>query len=95
MWTFFCQQKIKTGPGMLYTVGKTFQYRISFNIIYNESGHKNMNNFEYHFFSQSSGKNLNLFKTEIEGQETAYIYHIGPFKLLVKTQHSWRIIFAG
>ena len=37
------------GPGLLYIVGKIFLYRISFNIIYNESGHKNMNNFEYIF----------------------------------------------
>ena len=48
---------------MLYIVGKIFLYGINDNIVYNELDHKNMKNVEY-LFSQSSGKNINLFKTD-------------------------------
>ena len=41
-------------------VGKIFLYRISFTMVYNELGNNNMNNFEYFFLSQSSGKNIFL-----------------------------------
>ena len=41
---------------MLYMVGKILLCTIHFNIVYNESGHKNI---------QSSGKNIDLFKTDI------------------------------
>ena len=51
-------------------VRKIFVYGIRFNIVYNESGHQNMNNFEYLFFHRVKNKNTNLFKTEIEGHET-------------------------
>ena len=34
----------------IYMVGKIFPYGISFNVVYNESGHKNMTNFQYLFF---------------------------------------------
>ena len=64
-----------------YVVGKIFLYGISFNIGYNELGKENMNNFEYLFF-QSSGKNINHFKTEMEEHETAcvviYTYSTTP-----------------
>ena len=48
----FCQNIFETGLGMLYMVGKNFLYRIHLNIVYNESGHKNMNNFDYLFFTE-------------------------------------------
>ena len=57
------------------------------------------------FFSQSSGKNINLFKPEMEGQlkqhrviihTYMYIYQIGAFKFrwLVRMQDNWWVIFA-
>ena len=62
---FFSKNKLKQGIPCLYVVGKIFQYRISFNIIYNESCHKTMKNVKYvTIFSQNSGKNVKLFKTD-------------------------------
>ena len=55
--------------------GKIFLYVISFNIVYNESAHENMKNVEYLFCPQSSGKNINIFKTQMEGQDTALCCH--------------------
>ena len=74
---------------MLYMVRKIFRYGISFNIIYNESGHKNMNT----FFSQSSGKNILILIRDGNSTVWSYthIYQVGPFifRLLVRTQHNW------
>ena len=69
------KKKIATGPGMLYMVGKFFLYGISFNIVSNELGHKNMTNFEDLLFSQHSGKNINLLKTEMEWHQTTLCCH--------------------
>ena len=59
---------------MLYMIGKVFMYGISFSVVYNETGHKNMTNVEY-LFSHSSGKNINLLKTKMEGHEPALCCH--------------------
>ena len=59
---------------MLYMVGKSVRYGIHFNIVYNESGHKNMNNFECFFFHRIQ-KKYQSFKTEMEGHETALCCH--------------------
>ena len=53
---------------MLYMVGKIFLYEISFNIVYNESGHKNMKHFDYFFYTDFREKNL--FEPEMKGYET-------------------------
>ena len=89
-------------PLACYIVGKIFMYRISFNIVYNESAHKNMNISEYLFFHRVQEKNINILKTEMEGHEAAqcchthiYIYQIGPFKLLVRTQHNGELYLLG
>ena len=37
-----------------------------FNIMYNETGYKNVNNFVYFFFTEFSKKNINPFKTEMD-----------------------------
>ena len=49
-------------------------YGISFNIVYNELGKENIKNVEYPF-SQSSGKNINHLKTDLEGHETVLCCH--------------------
>ena len=74
---------METGTGMLYMVGKIFQYGINFIIVCNESGHKHMNKFDY-FFPPCLGKNI-ITKTEMEDHERAlcchiyiYIYQLGP-----------------
>ena len=57
---------------MSYMVAKIFLYGISFNIVYNESDHKNiiiLNPF------RSSGKKYHLKKTEMEEHETALFCH--------------------
>ena len=59
---------------MLYMVRKVFLYETRFNIVYNESGHKTINNVEYLFFTEFR-KNINLLKTEIKGQEQALCCH--------------------
>ena len=46
------KKEIETGPDMLYMVGKIFLYGICFNMVYNESGHKYMNNLESRFFRE-------------------------------------------
>ena len=60
---------------MLYMFGKVILYGISFNIVYNESSHKNMKTFKYFIFSQSSGTYINLFRTEMEVHEPALCCH--------------------
>ena len=55
--------------------GKIFLHRINCNIVYNESGDKNMENLNT-FLSLSSGKNMNLFITEVEGHERGVCCHI-------------------
>ena len=60
---------------MLYMVRKIFLYRISFNIVCNESGHENMTNFECYFLLPSSEKNINLSKTEMEGDKSSVCCH--------------------
>ena len=74
---FFSEKLIKTMPGMLYIVGQVFLYGKSFNIIYNELGHKimNMKFFEYRFLLQSSIKNINHLKTEMEAHDPAMCCH--------------------
>ena len=61
---------METGPRMLYMIGKIFLYGISFDIVYNELVHKNMNKSDL-FFLQSSETNMNLLKPEMEVRETA------------------------
>ena len=95
-------QNIDWNRGMLFLVGKIFMYGISFNMVYNESGHKSMIHFEYPF-SQSSGKKSIFLYQRWRGIEQhcvvthTYSYQIGPFKfgLLARTQHNWWVIFAG
>ena len=53
---------------MLYVVGKIFLYGISFNIVYNYE------TFLIAFLTVQE-KKLNLFKTDMEGHETALCCH--------------------
>ena len=50
-------------------VGKVFLRGVMFTIVYNELGHKKGNSLNTFFLSQSSGKNISLLKTEMEGHE--------------------------
>ena len=47
-------------PAMLYKFVKIFLYRIHLNIVYNKSGHKNVNNFEY-FFPHRVQEKISMF----------------------------------
>ena len=57
------------------TISHTEAHQISLNVAeYHKSCHKNMKPFGC-LFSQSSRKNINLFKTEMEEHETALCRH--------------------
>ena len=56
-------------------VGKVFLYGISFKIVYNQSGLR-YDTFLIPFVSQSSGKTINLVKTEMEEHEATLCFHI-------------------
>ena len=45
-------------------VGKIFLYGISFTIVYNESDHKHMTNFEYLFFTEFRKKYQSFYNSD-------------------------------
>ena len=66
---FLDLKKIQKGPGMSYMVGKIFMYEISFNIAYNESGHKNININRLLFFLTEFRKKIYLLKKILRGRK--------------------------
>ena len=51
---------------MLYIVGKIFLNEISFNILNNESRHKNMEHFEKSFFTERRKKYQSFLNRDVE-----------------------------
>ena len=88
---------------MLYMVGKIFLSRVCFIIVYNESGHENMNKmFNKYLFLQNTETNIsNVLKWGWRCMKQhsviihTYIYQVGPFKfrLLVKILYNLLFIF--
>ena len=86
---FWSKIKLKQGLAC-YMVGKIFLYEISFNIVYNESGHKNM----IPFFSQISillKQRWRCVKQHCVVSNSDYFCTT----VLVRTEHNWRVIFVG
>ena len=67
---------------MLYMVGKIFPYKISFKLVYNESGHKNMKKVEKLFLHRVQEKVSIILKQRWRGIKQqcvvthTYIYQI-------------------
>ena len=60
---------------MLYMAEKIVLYGISFTIVYNESGHKNMTIVENLFFYRVQEKKSIFLKTEMDGHEITLCCH--------------------
>ena len=62
---------------MLYVVGKFFLSGLSFDIVYNESVHENINKYRCFSPTQVQKKNINLFKNRDGGvsNSTYYLTH--------------------
>ena len=58
---------------MLYMVGKVFLHEISFNLVYNESGHKNMKKFEYLLFHRGQ-ENISIILKQMEGMKQHCVF---------------------
>ena len=94
LWTFILStNKIETGPGILYIVGKIFLQGVPFDIVYNESIYKNMKQIEKLVFPTQFRKNDQSFQKQrcrcVKQHSViihTYIYQIGSyeFRLLVR-----------
>ena len=61
---------------MLYMVGKIFLYGLSFDIVYNESVHDNMNKLENRVFFHRVQKKISIFfKPDMSMYETVLCHH--------------------